>query len=76
MPIQSPERQFIHDLANPLSTAMFVLDSRLSAPPPDAVAEAAQLRKALAALERVQILMTDRRAKLIRAEAETRKRIA
>lgn len=68
----SPERKFIHDLANPLVTAMFVVDAYLAKLALQS-AESPELQRAYAALERMQQLLAERRALLIGAEAEKAK---
>ncbi|MEK6578576.1 MAG: hypothetical protein AABZ55_05060 [Bdellovibrionota bacterium] len=64
----SDERKFLHDIAGPVATAMFLLDAILesfqgvSGVSPSDVD---QLRNALGALEKAKKMLEDRRAVLI-----------
>ena len=68
----SEERSFLHDIASPLGTAMFLVDALLedleSKPSPDADG-LAQVRAIYQALQSIQKLLQARREILIRNSA-------
>ena len=62
------ERKFLHDIANPLGTAMFTLDSAiedLSEKPEPNLESILQLQQVRTALEKVKVILRDRRQILI-----------
>ena len=67
------ERQFLHDLSNPLSTALFIADelvqvTRERQPGSEALSEIVSL---LTSLERARDLITERRRCLLAAETNS-----
>jgi hypothetical protein len=62
------ERQFLHDLANPLATALFVAELATESVV-DQPELAAELRKVMLALEKIKVLLHARRTALV-SEAE------
>jgi hypothetical protein len=70
------ERQFLHDIASPLGTAMFLVDAVLedltSKPNPDAD-EVAQMNAIYQALQSIQKLLQERREILIRNGSNNQK---